>query len=478
MPTHPPRTELTYAQLKTILDNSYDEIYVFDGQGIILYANEACERNYNLKVADIIGASIYDCYEQYEYDPFLSPIVLHEKKRITLEHRSNTGKKLVITATPVLDDLGRIEMVIMNTRDLEQLTRIKHDMEECRQLSQLYYDNSGITPQESACLGTMVSQSPCFLRCVETVRQVAPSTANVLFLGETGTGKTLMAKFLHQNSAHRQGPFLAVNCAAIPEHLLESELFGYKKGSFTGAATDKPGIFALAQGGTLFLDEIGEIPLHIQAKLLQVIQEKCYLPLGDTRYHTLNTRIVSATNQNLGAAVAQGRFRSDLYYRLNVIEITLPPLRERLGDIPNLARDFLARFNEEYKTYHVLDDACWEVLEAYSWPGNIRQLQNFMERLVLMAPEERIMRHHLPASLLAETGHGSAAFHSPLDTALAQLEAELVQQAYQQEGSSRRVAQALGISQSRASRLLRKHGFSSTRPVAAPKKNSPRKTDC
>ena len=462
-------SQLSYEQLRMILDNSYDEIYVFNGDGVIIYANEACERNYDLKVKDIIGKTIYDCYREYDYHPFLSPIVLHERKRITLEHMSNTGKKLVVTATPVLDNLGQVEMVIMNTRDIDQLTMIKHDISECQKLSDLYYLDSGISDEESDCLNRRISKSDAFLRCVETSKQVAPTNANILILGETGTGKTLMAKFIHQNSSMEDGPFFTINCAAIPEYLLESELFGHKKGAYTGATADKEGIFDLARHGTLFLDEIAEIPMHIQAKLLQAIQDKSFLPVGGTSFHQLEARIVSSTNKNLLEEVKKGNFRSDLYYRLNVIEIYMPPLRERYGDISNLARFFLDGFNNQYKTYHTIDNSCLEILEQYSWPGNIRQLQNFMERLVLMVQEERIMPEHLPSAML-DDANGVAENQenlcpaanisvsaNSLSATLAETEKQQILVAYQEYGSSRKVAQALGISQSKASRLIRKY---------------------
>ncbi|MEG2212930.1 MAG: sigma 54-interacting transcriptional regulator, partial [Clostridiales bacterium] len=359
---------------------------------------------------------------------------------------------------------GQIEMVIMNTRDIEQLTKIKHDIGECQQLSDLYYRDSGITAEEYDCLNQLVSKSDAFVSRVETARQVAPTNANVLLLGETGTGKTLMAKYIHQNSKMKDGPFFTINCAAIPEYLLESELFGHKKGAFTGAIADKKGIFDLADQGTLFLDEIGEIPMHIQAKLLQAIQERCFLPVGGRSYHQVTARILSSTNCNLAEAVKKGKFRSDLYYRLNVIEIEMPPLREREGDISALAKFFLDRFNEQYKTYHSLDPAGMELLEQYAWPGNIRQLQNFIERLVLMVKEERILPSHFPSSIHQDgIPVATLAIDRPLEqvdslaNSLAQIEKKRILEAMARYGSSRKVAEALDISQSKASRLIRKY---------------------
>ncbi len=476
--------QLSYQQLLMILDNSYDEICAIDDEGKIIYSNKAVERNYEYSVSDILGKTAFECYQKYNYAPFLTPIVFHERKTITTEQLTNSGKKMVITAVPVLDSMGKLEMVIMNTRDMDHLQKIKHDLVKAQQLSDLYYLNSGINPQEAECLNQMTSKSAAFLNRVETARQVAPTNANILLLGETGTGKTLMAKFIHQNSAVKNGPFFSVNCAAIPEHLLESELFGYKKGAFTGASADKQGIFDLAADGTLFLDEIAEIPLQMQAKLLQAIQERSYLPIGGSSYRQLRSRIIAATNKDLAQEVRQGRFRSDLYYRLNVIEIDMPPLRERHGDVSALARFFVAGFNEQYKTYHSFDQEALALLEQYPWPGNIRQLENFVERLVLTVGEEEIQTRHLPPLLshIYEEGDGSQpslaqagaslsatephsadwqALSPPLPCSLEgeleRLTQKLVLAAVAEYGSSRKVAQALGISQNKASRLIRKY---------------------
>ncbi|MEG1661021.1 MAG: sigma 54-interacting transcriptional regulator, partial [Clostridiales bacterium] len=220
----------------------------------------------------------------------------------------------------------------------------------------------------------------------------------------------------------------------------------------------------LADQGTLFLDEIGEIPMHIQAKLLQAIQERCFLPVGGRSYHQVTARILSSTNCNLAEAVKKGKFRSDLYYRLNVIEIEMPPLREREGDISALAKFFLDRFNEQYKTYHSLDPAGMELLEQYAWPGNIRQLQNFIERLVLMVKEERILPSHFPSSIHQDgIPVATLAIDRPLEqvdslaNSLAQIEKKRILEAMARYGSSRKVAEALDISQSKASRLIRKY---------------------
>lgn len=470
---------LTYEQQKAILDNSFDEIYVVDGKGVVIYVNKACERDYNIDISDILGKSVYQMYRDYHYHPFLFPVILNQKKCITMEQETDAGKRLVITSTPVLNEMNEVEMVIMNTRDIEYLERIKLDINRTQALSRLYYDASGISEREKKCLDTPVSKDKGFLRCLDIADRVAASHANVLLLGDTGTGKTLMAKYIHQQSLNADGPFIIVNCAAIPDYLFESELFGYKKGAFTGANTDKKGIFDLAKGGTIFLDEVAEIPFQIQAKLLQSIQEKCFLPVGSTKYHALEARIISATNKDLLQSVKDGQFRRDLYYRLNTIEISLPSLCDRADDIPALAQYFLEIFNKEYGRYHFFSNEFIRKLQQYSWPGNIRQLENLIEKLVLIVNDNEITGNYLsedmqkaynididsnhfaeeslPNDFSEEVRPAVITFPISLKQEIEKVERKLVSQAYKDGPSSYKVAKALGISQTMAYKLIKKY---------------------
>jgi len=229
----------------------------------------------------------------------------------------------------------------------------------------------------------IVGRSPLLLQALQRARAAASTDADVLIEAESGTGKELMAKFVHQNSDRSRKPFVAVNCAAVPEHLLESELFGHARGAFTGANAAKAGKFELADGGTLLLDEIGEMPLNLQPKLLRILQEREFERLGETRSIHVDIRVIATTNASLASLVEQGRFRSDLYYRLNVIPLSIPVLRDRLEDIPALAQHFAERFSlETDHTTPVLEPSFIEKLQGYSWPGNIRELANFMRRVV------------------------------------------------------------------------------------------------
>lgn len=248
--------------------------------------------------------------------------------------------------------------------------------------------------------GDIIGVSSCMREVYDLIMQVAPTKTNILIEGESGTGKELVAKSIHTNSERKDKPLITVNCGAVPENLLESELFGHIKGAFTGAIANKQGLFELADGGTIFLDEIGEMPVQLQVKILRVIQEKEFRRVGDTKANLTDIRIIAATNKDLEEAVKNGSFREDLYYRLNVIQIKLPPLRERKDDIPSLVSSFLKKYNDEIgKGIKHLSSEALELLLLYDFPGNIRELQNIIERAVALEKNELILPESLPAKV-------------------------------------------------------------------------------
>ncbi|MDZ7372565.1 MAG: sigma-54 dependent transcriptional regulator [candidate division KSB1 bacterium] len=246
----------------------------------------------------------------------------------------------------------------------------------------------------------MIGASPAIQRVLELVQRVAPTNTTVLITGESGTGKELVARLIHQFSPRRNAPFIAINCGAIPENLIESELFGHVRGAFTGATRDKDGLFKVASGGTLFLDEVCAIPLNLQVRLLRAIEEKEFLPVGGTRPVRVDVRILAASNRNLAKEVEEGRFREDLYYRLNVVNIDLPPLRERKEDIPLLVQYFIDRHNRALgKRVRGVDEETMGVLVNYEWKGNVRELENVIERAMILCDDELIRVYHLPPNL-------------------------------------------------------------------------------
>jgi transcriptional regulator with PAS, ATPase and Fis domain len=292
---------------------------------------------------------------------------------------------------------------------------------------------------------------------INLAHQVSELVSPCLMLGESGCGKSLLAKYIHSNSPRRDKPFVVVNCASIPEQLFESELFGHKRGAFTGANSDKKGLFAKAEGGTLFLDEISELPLMMQAKLLHVVQEREYRPVGGTSTLKTNIKLLAATNRNLFSMVQSGAFREDLYYRLNVFEIILPSLRNRPEDLSPLIHYFLNYYGKLYNRSKRISEDALEVMQRYDWRGNVRELSHVIERLVVTVEEEVIKTKHLPSSVyeinLCERGQAAGS----LDKALENVERKMILGAYEKHKSTRKIAKYLNISQSRASRLLRKY---------------------
>lgn len=309
--------------------------------------------------------------------------------------------------------------------------------------------------------------SASFRRVVELASRVAPYDSAVLITGESGTGKEVLAKYIHENSRRRAGPFVTVNCSALPETLLESELFGHKAGSFTGAVKDRVGLFEEAQKGTVFLDEIGDITLAMQMKLLRVLQEKEILRVGESRPRKVDVRILAATNRNLTEAIRDGAFRDDLYYRLRVIEIEVPPLRERREDILHLARLFVARFAKSLGIPALrLDSTCIDYLQEYQWPGNVRELENAIERAAVLSKDGLILPEHLPSSMV-HPALGQSTLASPLSRKLADVESDHILTVMRLVGDNKtRAARALGISPATLWRKLKQlHGPGSPAPA-------------
>ena len=292
---------------------------------------------------------------------------------------------------------------------------------------------------------------------LETIHRVADFDANILFLGPSGVGKTMLSKIVHQQSKRNKGPFIDINCAAIPEHLLESELFGYERGSFTGAGSKgKVGLIELANGGTLLLDEISEMPLSLQAKLLKTIQDKVITRVGGTKAIKVDFRLITASNRNLEDFAKKGLFRKDLYYRLNVIQIQIPSLRERRDDILPLIDYFTEKNNEKYGLHKSFQPHALEALVNYSWPGNVRELSNIVERALMTSEGDQIQREVLPAEVLKEEEKQTRDVND-LNKAIEEFEGELIRDAYRKYGSSIGVGKALGISQPTAYRKIQKY---------------------
>ena len=462
-----PPPELDYQTLKTILDHSYDEIYVTDVNGKVIYVNEACERHYGARPEEIIGKTPAEISDKRFWTPRISPIAVDKRQSITLEQTTCLGKTLLTTATPVYDEQGKLSMIIENSRDITESDGIRHELKLSQQMLAKYKLEVEELRKKDQKMPDFIFKSKSMGNVMALAQRVASINATILILGESGTGKGILSKYIHANSAQREGPFVSINCAAIPSELMESELFGYSSGSFTGASgKGKIGLFELANGGTLFLDEIAEIPLRLQAKLLHAFQEKVYYPVGGRKEKAVKCRIIAATNKDLKTMVANNEFRDDLYYRLNVFEIQIPPLREREEDITPLVHSLLLRYNNRHGLHRQLSQRALDCLIKYGWPGNVREMENTMERLVVMATEDLIDLTDLPDSIRFQSVPElfPSLHQGSLDEAMAEVEKKIITRAYEKCGSSYEVARALKVSQSKASRLIRRYCGPSRRP--------------
>jgi two-component system response regulator AtoC len=346
-----------------------------------------------------------------------------------------------------------IDEIILQMERIGAQRALKRELEQARaELSQRKSSSSAI-----------IGRSPPMLRLADRIDTIAQSDAPVLITGESGTGKELVARTLHERSSRRARPFIAVNCAAFPETLLEAELFGHERGAFTGAVKRRDGRFKAADGGTLLLDEIAEVPPAAQAKLLRVLQEGTVEPLGTNESTRVDVRIISATHRNLRERIKEGRFREDLYYRLNVLDIEIPPLRERRGDLPLLLQYYLARFTPAGKSPPTISPRAWAVLSQHPWPGNVREFAHAIEHAVVLSGGHEIDVEHLPGGIAGTTdsnGSASAGNLRSLGVALKEFEKEYLMRALTQaSGKKMKAAEILGISRKNLWEKLRLHGI-------------------
>lgn len=451
-----------YSDLKAVLDKMYDEIIILDANYRILYINNACARHYGYWPKDMLGRSLLDMMDNGLWGPSIAPIVYQTHKAKAIQQKTFLGIDLTTIATPIFDENGELKYVVMNVRD----TINQND----------FYKPTAPDEQKFPSLKFDAVYCSDVMKAVYALAQKAGNVdATCILTGESGTGKTMLAKYIHQCGCRSHEPFLAINCASLPGELLESELFGYKKGAFTGAnAQGKMGLLEVANHGTILLDEISELALPAQAKLLHVIQDKEFYPIGSTHPIKIDVKIIAATNRNLESMVNAGQFRRDLYYRLNIVEIYIPPLRKRREDIPSLIYHFLAQFNTKYGCNKEVSASTIKLLSDLEWKGNVRELQHLIERLVITTDDLVIEPSALPRSLF-ELGtqepsvnlgaYLDGAFFEPsvslaedgLVAAMEVYEGKLVRKAYQSAASSRKLAELLKVSQSKANRLIQKY---------------------
>lgn len=370
-------------ELKELLNYYYGNVFVVDGKGKIIYANASAAESVGSTIDDITGKNCQEMEMEGYYDKSVALDAIRKKKRVLSVYKTRIGLNVVCSANPILDECGNVTRVVVFSQDEALMREIMNDVEEERKKNISIQQTLSYIQEKMACQN-IVSSSPEMERLFKMLLNVARTDTTVTIYGESGTGKEVLANFVHQNSMRSNKPFIPINCAAIPAELMEAEFFGYEKGSFTGANREgKAGLFEMADHGTIFLDELGEMPLSLQSKLLRVLESGEVKRIGSSKTIKTDVRIIAATNRNLTKMVDEKTFREDLYYRLNVIPVNIPPLRERPEDIEALSEHFLNEFNRKYGRNVEISEDVLNKFKKYSWPGNIRELKNEIERYVV-----------------------------------------------------------------------------------------------
>ncbi len=456
-------------QLHAIFQSSSDGIWVCDGQGMVININEASEKLNGIRAGDVIGKTVSEILAKGWFDRSVTLEVLETNRQVSIiQHLKTTRKILLVTGTPVFDEAGAISMVVVNERDMTQLNAIREELEESRMVTEKYQE-------ELAELSLLELKNQEIIASNAKMRQVLRvglklahlEASNILILGESGTGKGLLAKFIHKNSKRQHSPFVQINCAALPENLLEAELFGYERGAFTGAREQgKIGLFELAHGGTLFLDEIGDLPFSVQAKLLKYLDDQEIMRLGSLKPRKIDCTVIAATNRDLEELTRSNQFRQDLFYRLNTFTVRIPPLRERPEDVFELVNYLLREYNRTYRLKRRISPETLKALQAYPFPGNVRELKNVLKTAVLMGEKDVVDdvvisglgdRIEVPAAPRAALTEGGS-----LPDEISSMEKQILEKALAQFKTTRELARQLGISQPTVVRKLKKYALSSS----------------
>ncbi len=449
-------------RLEAIIDSSYDGIYVTDGNAKTILVNKAYERITGIRAKDVIGKNMTELVEEGFYSKSGSLAAIETGKQVTLRQRLVSGKEILITSTPVYDCNGKREFIVTNVRDISDLVELQKKLSVTEALNEKYRSELENMKNQIIDVPEIIVKDRNMLQTVMTALKVAKVNTTVLLMGETGAGKGLIAKLIHKNSPRAHKKFIQVNCGAIPRNLMESELFGYERGSFTGALkSGKMGVFELANNSTLFLDEISELNLDMQVKLLKVLEDNVVTRIGGEEPIPINVRIIAACNQDLKEMVNKGLFREDLYYRLNIIPIVIPPLRERRDDIIPLCLNFLNEYNSKYNMNKYFTTSALDSLMEYSWPGNVRELRNLVERLVIVSQDNKIDESTLPGyitnrkenrvvDILENEYEGMG-----LKEATEKFQKKLILRAIEKQGSRRKAAEYLNVDPATVTRKLK-----------------------
>ncbi|HWP96595.1 MAG TPA: sigma 54-interacting transcriptional regulator [Syntrophomonadaceae bacterium] len=437
-------------ELDAIVQSSFDGLFITDGKGTVLRYNKAFEQLTGINAHEYLGRTVEDIQKDGIISDPATFHVLEQRKPITLMQESKTGRLTLTTGNPVFDKNDEIIRVVCNVRDVTELNILRQKLEQVQGLSQHYENQLRTLRLRYTSSEKMVATSAKMRNLIDTVTRLAAVDSTILITGESGTGKELIAEFIHCSSSRSNKPYIKVNCGAIPENLMESELFGYEGGAFTGAKKEgKAGYIELAADGTLFLDEIGEVPLNLQVKLLRFLQSKEIIRVGGESYKCVDVRIIAATNRDLLEMVRTKQFREDLFYRLNVVPLITPPLRDRKEDIPSLIAHFVQLFNRKYKMNKIISPGIVDIFMEYDWPGNVRELENLIERLVVITPKDIIVGDDLPSNIRDAVGINSSYIVVsgiiPLRLAVESVERQLIEKAYAKFRTTRQMAKELEV---------------------------------
>lgn len=430
------------------LDVSYDGIIIADEEGRIIYMNPASEKLEEVNKEFIIGRYARDLEKEGIYEVSATVKVLKTKTPVTVTQKKG-DKELVITGIPIFED-GRIKWVFINERDVTELNRQK-------KLAYKYQSELKKIKDELNGSEIFVARSNAMQKVKSLLDRIVHTDMTILLEGESGVGKDVLARWIHRNSKRNQNDFIKIDCSSLPGNLLESELFGYEKGAFTGASkVGKKGLVEIADKGTLFLDEIGELPLRLQAKLLRLIQKQIFLPIGSVQNRKVNIRIIAATNRNLQSMVKEKLFREDLYYRLNVIPIKVPPLRKRNEDLFHFIQFFLNAYNKKYGFKKKISNKAINILHGYQWPGNLRELSNIMERLVVVTDKGCIEAEDV-ISIVPLDSDTSVNLCTNYQSALDAFEKKYILKVLRGGKTIKELSGLLGLSESTVKRKLKKY---------------------
>lgn len=448
-------------RLQTIFDSSSDGIWVSDENGVVLDINNASEKLNGVNAATLRGQNVRTLLERGLIDDSVTVRVLQTKRQQTIiQNIKKTGRQLLVTGTPAFNDRGELYLVVANERDITDLNVLQENLEQARRAQEkVQRELEGLTMLEYE-RGGVVAESKSMRRVLMTCLKLAQLEATtLLLLGESGTGKGLLAKFIHKSGPRQTKPFISVNCAALPDTLFEAELFGYEKGAFTGALeTGRVGLMELAGDGTLFLDEVGEISPSGQAKLLKALDEREFLPLGSNKPRPLECNIIAATNRDLKAMTEAKKFREDLLYRLKTFTVSIPPLRERREDLFELVTLLLKQNNERYGTHKRITPRFLDTLQQYPFPGNVRELTGLIRQGVVMC-DDVVLDDFLEDQIGNKAEQQDAEATTSLTAAVDAVEREMLIKARAVCHGTREMAAYLGISQPTVVRKLRRHGI-------------------